>query len=225
MSYKDLKAEFNARAITLALTSCQIQTVQNLARMRDIIVELDNERAQVADAARVLAIDFGYDDVQLQWGSPESIIDMANRRTVLAAEASRSNLREYQIEAVLMTCAAWPKQAHSVGGFVNAGLAYKLGRAAGELASDWLKTRERTADSARFLFLHGMSMSRQLLQLDALDAALIAKNASQLQVARGQAANAAQWLYLNTEADPKLMQAIFRRSTRADIIRDRGLFE
>lgn len=176
-----------------------------VAAAHEELEALNRHREPVADAARVLFLDYGFSVEQLIWGDSGAI-------TGKAVHLARR--RAQRVDVMVMTCNAWLEPMVTVA--VKEAVA---------CAATWLKTRERTADSARFLWLYGSPLTRALIASGGMAPDITAEHADRLQWLRSKAADSAEWLYMNSGADPRLMQAIFRRSARADIIRDRGLFD
>jgi hypothetical protein len=248
MQYKELKAEFDSLSAVLAASTCPLRMSRAIHRMRALFCDLNEGRATVADAAeflsrhklydaasldgltpweitvaaaeelealncrrepvadaaRALFLDYGFSKEQLIWGDREAIIGKAVH---LARQSSQ------RIDVMVMSCKAWASDIIAV-----------VVKEAAKLAVDYIKTRERTADSARFIWLYGTPLFRGLLLTNSLAPDLIATNADNLQKLRGKAADAAQWLYMNSNAEPSFVQAFLRRSDRANILCARGLF-
>lgn len=171
---------------------------------REELEALNRHREPVADAARVLFLDYGFSVEQLIWGDREAITGKA---VYLARR------RAQRVDVMVMTCNAWLEPMVTVA--VKEAVA---------CAATWLKTRERTADSARFLWLYGSPLTRALIASGGMAPDITAEHADRLQKLRSKAADAAQWLYMNSAAEPCFMQVFFLGAGRAEIIRARDSF-
>lgn len=198
-------AEFLARhklydAVSLdGLTAWEI-----VAAAHEELEALNRHREPVADAARVLFLDYGFSVEQLIWGDSGAITGKA---------AYLARRRAQRVDVMVMTCNAWLEPMVTVA--VKEAVA---------CAATWLRTRERTADSARFLWLYGSPLTRALIASSGMAPDITAEHADRLQRLRGKAADAAQWLYMNSAAEPCFMQVFFLGAGRAEIIRARDSF-
>lgn len=96
--------------------------------------------------------------------------------------------------------------------------------AAAEELESLNRHRERTADSARFLWLYGSPLTRALIASGGMAPDITAEHADRLQRLRSKAADSAEWLYMNSAAEPCFMQVFFLGAGRAEIIRARDSF-